>query len=420
MILGFAFLVLLLFLILIGVPVAFSLAGTALIGLIVTGGFDALPAMSNTAWATTSEFVLTAIPLFVLMSEIIGATGIGRDLFIAIERVLGRISGGQAIASIVACAIFGAVSGTAVGVAAIIGSVAVPQMLERGYPKHVAGGAVAAASPLGMIIPPSLPLILYGIVTETPIATLFIAGVLPGILITVLCCICVSFMSRSANLKPADDEHGSALESIKLSLPVVILIVLVIGSIYTGLATPTEAAGVGAIGALVIAGIQGRLTREKVIGAMRSSAQTSAMLLIVLVGAMLFGYLLGITRMPQELTAFVVEMDVNRWVIFALIMLAYFVLGMFLEVTSIILITMPVIFPTILALDFDPVWFAIVLMINMSFAVVTPPVGLCLYVVKSCVPGMTLSHVVKGTMPLMAMYIVVLLGLCFMPWLVLH
>lgn len=420
MILGFTFLVVLLVLILIGVPVAFSLAGTALVGLIVTGGFSALPAMSNTAWATTSEFVLTAIPLFVLMSEVIGVTGIGKDLFVAIERLFGRISGGQAIASIIACAVFGAVSGTAVGVAAVIGGVAVPQMIARGYPHHVAGGAVAAASPLGMIIPPSLPLILYGVVTETPIATLFVAGVLPGILITALCCICVSYMTHRAKLHDAGEDRGSAMDSIKLSLPIVLLIVVVIGSIYTGFATPTEAAGVGAMGAFLIAGLQGRLNREKIVAAMYASARTSAMLLIVLVGAMLFGYLLGITRMPQELTEFIVDIEVSRWVIFALIMLAFFILGMFLEVTSIILITMPVIFPTVLALGFDPVWFAIVLMINMSFAVVTPPVGLCLYVVKSCVPDLTLKQVIQGTMPLMSMYIVVLVALCFMPWLVLQ
>lgn len=420
MILGFTFLAVLLLLILIGVPVAFSLAGTTMLGLIVTGGFAALPAMSNTAWATTSEFVLTAVPLFILMSEIIGVTGIGRDLFIAVERVLGRISGGQAIASVVACAIFGAVSGTGVGVAAVIGGVAIPQMIARGYPRHIATGAVAGASPLGMIIPPSLPLILYGVVTETPIASLFIAGIVPGLLITLLCCICVGVMVRRSGFTPEPIEGGSAMRSIRLSLPVVALIALVIGSIYLGIATPTEAAAVGAVGAFAIAGIQRRLTWKRVRDALHASARTSAMLLLVLIGAMLFGYLLGITRMPQELTAVAVGLDVSPWVIFALIMLAYFVLGMFLEVTSIILITMPVIFPTVLALGFDPVWFAIVLMVNMSLAVVTPPVGLCLYVVKSCAPETSLGQVIRGVTPLMAMYVVMILVLCVAPGLALH
>lgn len=420
MILGFTYLAVLLIMILIGIPVALSLAGTTLLGLILSGGLSALPVMSNTSWATTSEFVLTAVPLFVLMSEVIGVTGIGRDLFIAIERLLGRISGGQAIASIVACAVFGAVSGTAVGVAAVIGGVAIPQMLARGYPRHIAAGSVAGASPLGMIIPPSLPLILYGVVTETPIASLFLAGILPGILITILCCICVAVMVRRSGMEMAEIESGSALQSIKLSLPVVALIVIVIGSIYAGIATPTEAAGVGAVGAILIAGIQGRLTFANMKTALLASAQTSAMLLFVLIGAMLFGYLLGITRMPQELTAVTVGLDVSPWVIFALIMIAYFVLGMFLEVTSIILITMPVIFPTVIALGFDPVWFAIVLMVNMSLAVVTPPVGLCLYVVKSCAPGTSLGQVIRGTAPLMAMYIVMLVVLCLFPGLVLY
>ena len=242
MILGFTFLGLLLAMILVGVPVAFALAGTTLVGLIVTGGWAALPAMSNTAWSTTSEFVLTAIPLFVLMSEVIGVTGIGRDLFIAVERILGRISGGQAVASIVACAIFGAVSGTGVGVAAVIGAVAIPEMMKRGYPASIATGAVAGASPLGMIIPPSLPLILYGVVTETPIANLFLAGILPGLLITALCCITASIMVKRAGFREILIEGGSALESFRLSLPVILLIVLVVGSISPGIATPTEAA----------------------------------------------------------------------------------------------------------------------------------------------------------------------------------
>lgn len=420
MILGFVFLVLLLLLILVGVPVGFALAGTSLAGIVWMGGFGAIAAMSNTAWASTSEFVLTAIPLFVLMSEIIGVTGIGRDLFIAVERLLGRISGGQAVATVVACAIFGAVSGTAVGVAAVIGAVAIPEMLKRNYPRTIATGSVAASSPLGMIIPPSLPLILYGVVTETPIASLFLAGIVPGLLIMLLCCIAVSVMVHRAGIVDAPIAQTTVGSAIRLSLPIVILIVLVIGSIYAGIATPTEAAAVGAVGAFVIAAVQGRLTRDNILRALVSSARTSAMLLFVLVGAMLFGYLLGITRMPQELTALVVDLDVSRWVIFALIMLAYFVLGMFLEVTSIILITMPVIFPTVLVLGFDPIWFAIVLMVNMSLAVVTPPVGLCLYVVKSCAPDTTLREVIAGTAPLMGVYVFVLVILCFVPGLAIY
>ena len=419
MILGFTFLTLLLLLILIGVPVAFALAGTTLAGLLITGGVTAMPAMANTAWSSTAEFVLTAIPLFVLMSEIIGVTGIGKDLFTAIERGLGRISGGQAIAAIIASAIFGAVSGTAVGVAAIIGGVAIPQMIARGYPTSIAAGSVAAASPLGMIIPPSLPLILYGVVTETPIAALFLAGILPGVLITILMCVLASIQLGRHDFNDAGlAPRGSMASSLMLTLPVVILIIIVIGSIYAGIATPTEAAGVGAVGAFLIAGIQGRLTWARVWQAFTSTAQTSAMLLFVLIGAMLFGYLLGVTRMPQELTALVVDLDVSPWVIFALIMLAYFVLGMFLEVTSIILITMPVIFPTVVALDFDPIWFAIVLMVNMSLAVVTPPVGLCLYVVKSCAPEIRLGQVIRGTAPLMTIYLVVLVLLCIFPGLI--
>jgi C4-dicarboxylate transporter DctM subunit len=208
------------------------------------------------------------------------------------------------------------------------------------------------------------------------------------------------------------------LASIRLAGPTIVLIVAVIGSIYAGIATPTEAAAVGVIGALLLAAVSGKLSWPAFRTALVNATRTSCMVMFVLIGAMLFGYLLGLLRVPQGLSDWVLHMGLSRWAVFALLMAAYFVLGMFLEVTSIILITMPIVYPTIIKLGFDPVWFAMVLIVNMSFAVITPPVGLCLYVAKSCLPGTSISQVVRGTLPFMGLLAVVIVVLCLFPELV--
>ncbi|MFD0386676.1 TRAP transporter large permease subunit [Tistrella bauzanensis] len=203
-----------------------------------------------------------------------------------------------------------------------------------------------------------------------------------------------------------------------LAGPTLLLIVAVIGSIYAGIATPTEAAAVGVIGALLLALLSGKLTWPSFRTALVNATRTSCMVMFVLIGAMLFGYLLGLLRVPQSVSEWVLHMGLSRWAVFALLMLAYFVLGMFLEVTSIILITMPIVYPTIIQLGFDPIWFAMVLIVNMSFAVITPPVGLCLYVAKSCLPGTSIGQVVRGTVPFMALLVLVIVILCIAPELV--
>ncbi|WP_449219924.1 TRAP transporter large permease [Tistrella mobilis] len=420
---GVVALVLLLGFVFFAVPIGFALSGATLAGLLAFGDAGALTALSNISWGATSEFVLTAVPLFILMSEIISFTGIGRDLFLAIERWLGRLPGGLAMTGVVACAAFGAVAGTGVGVAAVIGGVAIPEMVRRGYTREMSTGTVAASSALGMIIPPSLPLILYGVVTETPIADLFLAGLVPGALIIAAFCLYITVaVSLGHGIEPDAPRPrftwAERLASIRLAGPTIILIVAVIGSIYAGIATPTEAAAVGVIGALLLAAVSGKLSWPAFRTALVNATRTSCMVMFVLIGAMLFGYLLGLLRVPQGLSDWVLHMGLSRWAVFALLMVAYFVLGMFLEVTSIILITMPIVYPTIIKLGFDPVWFAMVLIVNMSFAVITPPVGLCLYVAKSCLPGTSIAQVVRGTLPFMGLLAAVIVVLCLFPELV--
>ena len=412
-----------LFLIL-GVPVAFSLGLSSLVGIIYVGGFGASLAISDIIWGTTSEFILVAIPLFVLMSEIINTSGVGKDLFRSVDKWLGRLPGGIAMSAIVAGAIFGAVSGTAVGVAAVIGGVAIPEMLKRNYSPEVSSGTIAASSGLGMIIPPSLPLIMYGVVTETSIAELFSKAIIPGIVITGMFCAYVMIVAMMGKLKPAKntnthfyekEEDISFLKSITLAGPIILLIIGVIGSIYNGIATPTEAAAIGVIGSVIIAAYKGRLTTKNLLKALSKSTKTSCMLLAILASAMVFSYALSNAQVPQKVAEFVISADLSAWTFFIIVMIMLFFMGMLLDAISLVIIAVPIVFPTIIMFGFDPVWFGIVIMVNMCFAVITPPVGLCLYVVRDCVPGLKLKQVIRGTMPFIGLYVVAIIVLSLFP-----
>lgn len=395
-------------LLVLGVPVAFALGTVSVVTLYLTQGLGALSAVSDIAWGTTSEFLLVAIPLFILMSELIGASGVGKDLFRGVERWTGWLPGGVAMSAIVASAIFGAVSGTAVGVAAVIAGVAIPEMLRRNYSPEMAAGTVAAASGLGMVIPPSLPIIIYGVVTETSVTTLFAKAVVPGIFVTLVCCVYVLVQTlreaRKGRVLASGGEEISLARSLVMAGPTAVLILVVLGSIYKGIATPTEAAAVGVFGALGLVAYKGTLSIKVVQATIDRTVRTSVMLLTILFSAMLFSYMLSAQEIPQTLANQVIEAKLSGWLFFAVVMVLLFFLGMFLDVVSVILIAIPIVFPTLMAYGFDPVWFGVILMINMCFAVVTPPVGLCLYVVRDSVKGLTLGQVVRGTMPYLFLY----------------
>lgn len=390
-----------------GVPVAFSLAIVSVLGLAYMGGLADLVAIADISWGSTSEFLLVAIPLFILMSEIIDVSGVGRDLFRGVERWIGWLPGGVAMSTVVASAVFGAVSGTAVGVAAVMSSIAIPEMLKRNHSKQMASGTVAAASGLGMVIPPSLPLIVYGVVTETSIERLFYHALKPGLIIVGIFCLYILVMTWFTQRKITSiekNEQFSFFESIYKSLPIFALIIAVLGSIYAGIATPTEAAAVGVFGALVIAFLNRTLTFKKLYLALYKTAHVSSMLLIIMVAAMIFSYMLSVAQVPQSLTQMVVDAELPPWLFMTIIMLLLFVLGFFLDAISVVLISVPILFPSIIAYGYDPIWFGVVLMINMCFAVITPPVGLCLYVVRDSVSSLELGDVIKGVLPYIILY----------------
>lgn len=413
-------------LLILGVPVAFALGLSSLIGIVYVGGFSASHAMADIIWGTASEFILVAIPLFVLMSEIINVSGVGKDLFRSVDKWIGQLPGGIAMSAIVAGAIFGAVSGTAVGVAAVIGAVAIPEMLKRNYSPEVASGTVAASSGLGMVIPPSLPLIMYGIVTETSIAELFSKAIIPGIVITAMFCLYIMLMAlfgknkkdAGTAVKVHKEDDISFLKSIALAGPIILLIVAVIGSIYNGIATPTEAAAIGVVGAVIIAAYKGSLSFSNLFKALTKATKTSGMLLAILAAAMVFSYALSNAQVPQKVAEMVIAADLSAWTFFIIVMIMLFFMGMLLDAISLVIIAVPIVFPTIIMFGFDPVWFGIIIMVNMCFAVITPPVGLSLYVVRDSVPGLKLSQVVRGTMPFIGIYVLAIVVLSVFPSLV--
>lgn len=412
----------LLLLVLAGLPVAFSLGVISLLGLLVIGQLSLLPAMAHIAWGATNVFVLTAVAGFLLMSELISATGLSRRVFNAVYSWLGQLPGSLAVVTVWVCALFGAVSGTGVGVAAIVGLIAIPEMKTRGYETKLTTGTVAASSALGMVIPPSLPLIVYGVVTELSVGRLFIAGIIPGLITAAVYStyILIKTMRKPA-LAPRSPLRASWKErfaTIPGVGPTAALIIVVIGGIYAGVFTPTEAAGFGAFGAMLIALGYRKLTFPVLWSAVKSSTVTTCMIMMIIVGAMLFGYLLAVMQIPQGLSAWVTELGVSRWIVFAAIHLCFLVLGMFLEVTSIILITMPIFYPVALAMGFDPIWFGIVMMINMCAAVVSPPMGLCVYVVKGIAPEVEVGDIFRGALPYIGLVAVVILVLIAFPDLV--
>ena len=407
-------------LITIGVPVAFSLGAVSVLTLVVGGKLSLLPAMAHTAWGATNVFVLAAAAGFILMSEVLSNTPLGRKLFEAAYAWIERLPGSLMVVTVWVSAILGAISGTGVGVAAITGRIAVPEMEKRGYQIELATGTVAASSALGMVIPPSLPLIIYGFVTELSVGKLFMAGVIPGLLMaTVYSAYVVARVRKNPSLAPRATSGAITwkwrFSRIPGTAPLFALIALTIGGIYLGWFTATEAAAMGAIGAMILALGMGSLTASNLWTTLKNTAVTTGMILMIIVGAMLFGYVLAVMQIPQALSAWVIGLGVNRWFVFIAIHVVLLILGMFLEVSSIILITMPILYPVSVALGFEPYWFAITVLINMCAAVVSPPMGLCVYVVKGICPHVEMAVIFRGVVPYVGLAMVVLLILALFP-----
>lgn len=414
MILGFT--ALLLLLLVMGLPVAFSLGMAGVAGMLLfMGGDGALAQLPIIGYKSLDDFVLTAVPLYILMSQILLTGKVGNDLFELANKWLRHLPGGLGIATVMACAVFAAITGSSVACAVTIGAIAIPEMLARGYERSLVLGAVAAGGTLGILIPPSIPMILYGAITDESIGKLFMSGVVPGAILTILFIMIVVYRSRNLPREAAAswDERVSAL---KKSFWGLLLPVIVVGGIYTGVFTPTEAAGIGTVYSLIITfGIYRTLSLKDMPEILEDTIKTTCMIFAIMIGASLFGFVLTILDAPQALTNFVVDMQTNRWVIFVAINILLLFLGCILESVSIIFITLPILFPLIVRLGFDPIWFNVVMLINLELALITPPVGMNLFVLQGISPDSKMTQIIKGVIPFGAVMALEILLLCFFP-----
>jgi C4-dicarboxylate transporter DctM subunit len=362
------------------------------------------------------SFTLTAIPLFILMANILIHSRISEDLYRLIHSLVGHWPGGLGIATVLFCAGFSAISGSSVATAATVGMLAIPEMLQLGYDRRFTFGLVAAGGTLGILIPPSLSMILYGALTDVSVGDLFIAGIIPGIILTsfFLCYAVVHARNRGyARTQPASwNEKATALKRSGWGL---VLPPLVMGGIYLGWFTPTEAAGIGVVYSLAAAWIARRIRIFDLMPVLISTLRTTTMVLTIIVGAILFGHVVTVLQVPQQLITYLGKLNVSSWLFIVLICIVFIFLGDFLEVVSITIITLPIIFPIILALGIEPVWFAVIMTINMEFALITPPVGLNLFVIKGVAENATLIEVFRGTLPFMLLMLATLILIILFP-----
>ncbi|OQM44671.1 C4-dicarboxylate ABC transporter permease [Anoxybacillus sp. UARK-01] len=402
-------------LLLIGLPVAFALGLLAISGMyLFNGGTFSFLQIPIISYKSLDDFTLTALPMYVLMSQVLVVSGVGRDLYEMASRWFRHFPGGLAIATLFCCAIFAAISGSSVATAVTVGAVALPEMTKRGYDKKMVLGLLAAGGTLGILIPPSVPMIIYGSVTGESIGKLFMAGIVPGILLTMAFMIFASWKTRHIKEAPATWQERK--EASKRAIWGLILPIVVIGGIYIGIFTPTEAAAIGAMLSILISiFIYKNLAISNIKTIVLSTVKTNAMILMLIVGAMLLGYIMTVLQIPQAITQFAISQNVSPWVIFILINIVLLILGCFLETISILVITLPILYPIITSLGFDPIWFAIVMVVNMELALITPPVGLNLFVLKGLDRTNTIAEIVKGVIPYAIIMLLFIAVLSFFP-----
>jgi C4-dicarboxylate transporter DctM subunit len=410
-------------LMLLRVPVgmAMGLVGVAGFSYIVGAG-PALKAVGHTSMRTVTDYTFGVIPMFLLMGAFVTNSGMSRELFRAANAFVGHWRGGLGIATIMACGGFAAISGSSVATAATFSTVAYPEMRRFNYPQSFATGVIAAGGTLGAMLPPSTVLAVYGIITEQDIGKLFIAGIVPGLLAAAMYVTTISIIGyvRPGFLPagPRATLRERLLAARDIWAPA-LLFIFVIGGLY-GLPflprfTPTEAGGVGAIGALIIGVARGRLRRKEILAALLQATRTAAAVFTVLIGALLFGYFLTVTQTPQKVTEFLTGLGLGRYGVLALIMVMYLVLGCLMDAMAMIILTIPIIFPVIVHLGFDPIWFGIIIVMTVELGLIHPPVGMNVFVIKSVVHDVSFSTIFKGVIPFIITDIVRLIILIAFP-----
>jgi tripartite ATP-independent transporter DctM subunit len=419
LILGLLGLVLLLTLLLLRMPIGLSMAVTGFLGFCLLSTFKAgFSLLGLVTYQTASSYTLTVIPLFILMGQFAGHSRMGADLYQGAYRWIGFLPGGLAMATVAACAGFAAVSGSSLATAATMGMVALPEMKRFGYDDRLATGCVAAGGTLGILIPPSTVMVIYGILTEQPIGTLFVAGILPGLLLSGLFLITIYILTvRNPELGPPGPrfslrERIGALQSMGGLLG---LFILVIGGLYAGWFTPTEAAGIGAFGALLVTLIKRRLNRENLLASLTETTLTTAMIFLILIGANIFGYFLAVSQIPEWVISRATSLGMNRYLVLGVVCLVYMVLGCLMEGLAIMVITLPVIYPMMMSLGFDPIWFGVVITLFMEMSLITPPVGMNVFLISGVARDVPMAVIFRGILPFFLAMVVCLVLLILAP-----
>ena len=403
-----------------GISVAVGLLSVSALFLFIFDGVRSLELIPEILFGKLDSFALLSIPMFIIMGASISSTRAGADLYEALERWLTRIPGGLVISNLGACALFAAMSGSSPATCAAIGKMGIPEMRKRGYPDEIATGSIAAGGTLGILIPPSITMIVYGIATETSIGRLFLAGVLPGLLLVGL------FMAWSiyatwvsggrSGIVQTSYSWRERFEILPRVLPFIIIILGVLYTMYGGVATPSETAAVGALLCLIIAMVIYKLTSFSALWlVLRDSTKESIMILFIIAAAGVFSYMLSSLYITQSIAEWISVLEVNRWVLMGAVNIFLIIAGFFLPPVAVILMTAPILLPVITGAGFDPIWFAVVLTINMEIGLISPPVGLNLYVINGIAPDISLRTILIGSLPFVACMLIAIALLCFFP-----
>ena len=390
-------------LMLLRVPVGMAMGLVGVCGYsYIAGSGPALKLIGQTSMRTVTDYTFGVIPMFMLMGAFVSVSGVSRELFRAANAFIGHLRGGLGMATVIACGGFAAICGSSVATAATFSSVAYPEMRRFGYPQSFSTGVIAAGGTLGAMLPPSTVLAVYAILTQQDIGKLFMAGIIPGLLAMAMYVMTIFIIVK---VKPDWLPRGPAttwterFAGLKDVWAPLLLFVFVIGGLYGGFFTPTESGGVGASGAFLLGVLRGKLDRAGILEALLSATRTAAAVFTVLIGALIFGYFLTITQTPQKLTGFLTELGLGPYGVLALIMLMYLVLGCLMDAMAMIILTVPIIFPVIVQLGFDPIWFGIIIVMTVELGLIHPPVGMNVFVIKSVVHDVSFMTIFKGVIP---------------------
>ena len=401
-----------------GIWVALSMIGVSAIGMMLFTSRPVGDAMATTIWGTASSWTLTALPLFVWMGEILFRTKLSENLFKGLSPWMQKLPGGLIHVNVVGCALFAAISGSSAATVATVGKMSIPELRKRNYPEKILLGSLAGSGTLGLLIPPSIILIIYGVAVQESIAKLFIAGIIPGIMIALIFMSYVIIWSLiNKKSMPKIIEEYSFLEKIKRSkqlLPVIILILAVIGSIYTGIATATEAASLGVVGALILSYLQKSLTLKTFKSSLLGATKTSCMIAFILAGSTFLSLAMGFTGLPRNLALWIQNMDLSPYVLIFVLMIFYIILGMFLDGISAVVLTMAIIEPMIRQAGFDMIWFGIFLVVVVEMAQITPPVGFNLFVLQG-MANKDMGYIARSAFPLFLLMVLAVVIIILFP-----